>query len=377
MHELRSYNNTGQPIQPANGQPQTLLVPAAQPRQSNLTLTRIADLENQLAQLRGEMQGEPQERGHPRGYGMYSPTQAQTALGDQSASAMVNSVETLFPGVERTTLVQIIENRFKLANMYRLLASKKDRAESQWTISIGGIEFEQTERDRKESEYRISGFCKACAAYCGILVKLAPHGLRGDNTTALLIYTMNLYDLLEKYTGDGVKGYHFQFYRKRVTSGKGIYQPVDWRHLEGELVASKCFAHPAPRPSWVQSQKSTLTIARRTYELPIRESLSAPSYGPPGTSTTPYYTQQEYRSSNNQFISVPPRGLLAGSGGTTQTTQGCRNWNYRECRAVQCGFQHQCITCDSDHKGSQCPSGNNIPPPLPHQLPRTLEPPPS
>ena len=103
---------------------------------------------------------------------------------------------------------------------------------------------------------------------------------------------MNLYDLLEKYTWDGVKGYYFQYHRKRVASGKGIYQPLDWCHLDSELVASKCFAYPAPWPSWVQSQKSTSTIARRTYDLPIRESLTAPSYGPPGTSTTPYYTQQ-------------------------------------------------------------------------------------
>jgi len=171
MHQLRSYNNTGQPIPPANSQPQTLPVPAAQPQQSNPTLTRIADLESQLAQLRGEMEGEPQERGHPRAYGTYSPTQAQTALADESASAMVDSVETLFPRVERTTLVQIIENRFKPTNIYQLLASEKDRAESQRTISIGGIEFKQTERDGKESEYRMSGFFKAWAAYCGILVK--------------------------------------------------------------------------------------------------------------------------------------------------------------------------------------------------------------
>ena len=177
MHQLRSYNNTGQPIPPANSQPQTLPVPAAQPRQSNPTLTRIADLESQLAQLRGEMEGKPQERGYPRAYGTYSPTPAQTALADESASAMVDSVETLFPGVERTTLVQIIENRFKPTNIYRVLASEKDRAESQRTISIGGIEFEQTERDGKESEYRMSGLFKAWAVYCGILVKLALHGL--------------------------------------------------------------------------------------------------------------------------------------------------------------------------------------------------------
>ena len=152
----------------------------------------------------------------------------------------------LFPGVERCTLVQIIENRFKPTNIYRLLASEKDRAEAQRTISIRGIEFDQTERDGKESEYRMSGFFKAWAAYTGILVQLAPHGLQGELATALSIYTMNLYDLLEKYTWEGVKGYHFQFHRKRVASGRNIYQPAEWRQLDSELVASKCFAYAAP-----------------------------------------------------------------------------------------------------------------------------------
>jgi len=64
-------------------------------------------------------------------------------------------------------------------------------------IIIGGIEFEQAERDGRESEYRISSFFKAWAAYSGIQVKLAPSHLQGDLATALSIYTMNLYDLLD------------------------------------------------------------------------------------------------------------------------------------------------------------------------------------
>ena len=91
-----------------------------------------------------------------------------------------------------------------------MLATEKERAESQRTINIGGIEFEQAARDGKDSEYHMSNFFKAWAAYSGILVKLAPHGLQGDLATALLIYTMNLYELLEKYTWDSVKSYHFQ-----------------------------------------------------------------------------------------------------------------------------------------------------------------------
>lgn len=108
----------------------------------------------------------------------------------------------MFHGVKRSTLAQIIENCFKQSNIYRLLASEKELAETQRVINIGGVEFEQAERDGKESEYRMSSFFKAWAAYSGILVKLAPYGLQGELATSLFIYTMSLYDLLEnlKYT---------------------------------------------------------------------------------------------------------------------------------------------------------------------------------
>jgi len=56
-------------------------------------------------------------------------------------------------------------------------------------------------------------------------VKLAPQALPGELAIALFIYTMTLYNLLEKYTWDGVKSYHFWFHRKQVASGKSIYYP--------------------------------------------------------------------------------------------------------------------------------------------------------
>jgi len=96
-------------------------------------------------------------------------------------------------------------------------------------MNIGGVEFPQPERDGKESEDRmpVSAFFKAWAAYCGILIKLAPQALQGELATALCVYTMNLYDLLEKYTWEGVKSYHFQFHRKQVASAKHIYHPTE------------------------------------------------------------------------------------------------------------------------------------------------------
>jgi len=161
----------------------------------------------------------------------------------ESVSTIAASVEVLFPGVERSTLLQIIENRFKPTNIYWLLASEKKGAEMQRTISVGGIEFEQAERDGRESEYQISSFFKAWAAYSGILVQLAPSHLQGSLATALSLYTMNVYDLLEKYAWEGVKAYHFQFHRKRVVSGESICHASELQLLDSELVASKCFAH--------------------------------------------------------------------------------------------------------------------------------------
>ena len=193
-------------------------------------------------------------------------------LARESASAITNSVQALFPGVERSTLTQLAENRFKPTNIYRLLPSEKERAESQRTIIIGEVEFEQAECDGKESQYRMSSFFKAWAAYSGILVKLAPYGLQGQLGTTLFIYTINLYDQLEKYLWEGVKGYHFQFHRKRVASGKSIYLPSEWQQLDSELIASKCFALPIVRKAWPQSTSRTALSSRRFPELPIRES---------------------------------------------------------------------------------------------------------
>ena len=111
-------------------------------------------------------------------------------------------MNTRFPRLERRTKAQIIENQFKPTNIDRLLATEKEEAEKQWTFNIREIEFEQTERDGKESDYQMSSFFNAWAAYSGILVKLAPEPLQGELATSLFIYTLSLYDLLEKYTWD-------------------------------------------------------------------------------------------------------------------------------------------------------------------------------
>jgi len=322
---------------------------------SNLLLTQITELESQLAQLREEndrIQPIPRQ---PRELGMYPPLAPSIVLGTESASRIAESVEILFPGVERATLIQIIENRFKPTNIYRLLATEKDRAESQRTINIGGVEFEQAERDGKEGEYRMTAFFKAWAAYGGILVKLAPHALQGELATALTIYTMNVYDLLEKYTWEGVRSYHFQFHRKCVASGKNIYQPEDWRQLDSELVASKCFAHPTPRPSWPPTFQTVPAANRRIFELPYWDTVPGTGYTYPNATPTPSIGVPEQCASYSHHALVPPIIMPAGSPLSQRNGQACRNWNYRECRSSHCRYQHLCISCGSNHRLSYCP----------------------
>ena len=206
----------------------------------------------------------------------------------------------------------------------------------------------------------MSSFFKVWPIYSGILIKLAPHVLQGELATSLCIYTINLYNLLEKYTWEGVKSYHFQFHRKRVASGKSIYHPIDWRQLDSELVASKCFAHPVPQPTWIQTRKLVPSQQQRTFELPIRDLAPGPAYmnlGPTGHTAYP-----NAKCCPNYYKAVlPSSSMVAPSGGFQYNpVPACRNWNYRDCHSTQCRYQHSCITCTGSHRAAQCPSGCTV-----------------
>ena len=345
----------------ANTEPHTISHPrtGTHPPIANLTMVRIAELECQLAQLRaqGELERTLTEQ---NSLGMLNPTHTLIRDQSESASGIIELVETMFPGVEKATvtLLQIIENRFKPTNIYRLLAHEKERAETHRTINIGGVEFEQAERAGKESEYRMTIFFKAWAVYSGILIRLAPNGLQGELATALCIYTMNLYQLLEKYTWDGVKSYHFQFHCKRVTSRKRIYEPRDWRQLDSELVASKCFAHPVPRSTWATSLKQVRPQSRRTYELPIRERAPGSVYPYSSAAASTFFPSAEPRIASHQPGFTQARTPTLGSSLPLGTAPPCHNRNYRECSLAQCRYQHACISCGNSHKASQCTIGN-------------------
>jgi len=295
------------------------------------TLSRITDLETQLARLHAERQLGQTNEHLLREPGTYDPTLPLATIVPESASSTVESVEILFPSVERSTLAQIIENKFKPTNIYRLLATEKERAEAQRTINIGGIEFEQSERDGKECEYRMGNFFKAWAAYSGILIKLAPFALQGELAISLFMYTMSLYDLLEKYTWEGVRSYHFQFHRKRIANGKTIYLSQEWRQVDSELIASKCLAHPALRTTWNNPPGRTIAFPRRNFELPLRENTF--SFGNPhqGAGPSHYPSIPERRLLNQSAYSSNTASSLGGiTRATLLAPQPCRNWNYLE-----------------------------------------------
>lgn len=111
----------------------------------NLTSHWITALENQLAQLRTEQELEQRARREiPEdlvALGMYNLIYPTAQEPGESALGIPESVELPFPGVECSTLVQLIGNRFRGTNIYRLLPTEKERAESQPTINIGSIEF--------------------------------------------------------------------------------------------------------------------------------------------------------------------------------------------------------------------------------------------
>jgi len=329
-----------------------------QPPSANPTLMKIAEQESQLATLRA-----PEERqdqlAQPGALGTFNPIQSMIPLTDESASRVLDSVEIMFPAVERATLVQIIENKFKPTNIHRLLGSEKDRVETHRTINIGGVEFKKAEREGRQSEYRMSSFFKAWGVYSGILIKLAPYILQGDLATSLCIYTMNLDDLLEKYTYQGVKSYHFQFHRMRLASGKSIYHPSDWRQLESELVASKGFAHPVPRPPWIRTAKPAPSQQRRTFELPLRDPAPGKAYSNLSLTGNTTYPNTERRSNYYQAVATPTTPLPPSGGFQHHTAPVCRNRNFRDCRATQCRYQHSCITCSGNHQATQCLAGNN------------------
>jgi len=203
----------------------------------------------------------------------------------------------------------------------------------------------------------MSSFFKAWAAYSGILLKLAPYALQGELAIPLFLYTMSLYDLLEKYAWDDVRSYHFQFHRKRVASGKSIYLPDEWRLLDSELIASRCFTYPAIRNTWNPGPGKSSSFPRRVSELPLRDNPFSDGQTQHGALPTKYTSLPERRLAHLPTYALNP---TAGAHSTVaqSTSQGCRNWNYRECLALSCRYQHLCISCGNNHKAIAHTQGN-------------------
>ena len=91
--------------------------PPRQELQTDPTLLRIAELEAQLSQLRAEREPRVRAGQASRELCTYSSIPLPVVTAFESASGTAESVEALFPGIERSTLTQIIENKFKPTNI--------------------------------------------------------------------------------------------------------------------------------------------------------------------------------------------------------------------------------------------------------------------
>ena len=104
LHEDELFNRVVSRLHNQNPR----LTPTVSQRQQPVSDThfdRITDLENQLAQLRAESELMQPSRAAPRDLtSMYDPPQVPTTFTRDGASAIVESMEILFPGVERSTI---------------------------------------------------------------------------------------------------------------------------------------------------------------------------------------------------------------------------------------------------------------------------------
>ena len=107
---LSSQNNRPTPTPPRLPTIRATLSPREP--EPNTTRARIGDLAKQLAQLQVEQELSQASRHVGREPSTCNHTPPLAGLGIESTSATAESVEAIFPGVERSTLTQIIENRF-------------------------------------------------------------------------------------------------------------------------------------------------------------------------------------------------------------------------------------------------------------------------
>jgi len=109
--QLRTQHDPKPTTHPPNPLYSHLAPPGIQQAPPDQTLTRIAELESLLAELRAANRHN-QLLPQPGPLGTLYTTQTPIAVEGESASGIVDSVEIPFPAVEWSTRVQIIENRF-------------------------------------------------------------------------------------------------------------------------------------------------------------------------------------------------------------------------------------------------------------------------
>ena len=126
VHQLNSQISTQHPATYRTWQALPPSHSGTQPPLFCPTQPRMAELENQLAQLRAH-QGLKQTLVELNVLGMLNPARPLMWNIGEIASGIIDSVETIFPGVERGTVIQIIENRFKSINIYLYWLARRNQ----------------------------------------------------------------------------------------------------------------------------------------------------------------------------------------------------------------------------------------------------------
>lgn len=130
----------------------------------------------------------------------------------------------------------IKKNKFKPENIMKLSTSARRTREAAKSLKIGtkGLEIEATEEDCTTADAKGSiPLLRAFHVYTQILVFLAAPGNKLQLQFGLGKYAEHLMMLLEMYTWDSVRAYHFDFHQARIL--EGIDDAQAWKTPDHEL----------------------------------------------------------------------------------------------------------------------------------------------
>ena len=129
----------------------------------------------------------------------------------------------------------------------------------------------------------------------------------------------------------------------RPAPPRSEHYPDDWRKLDPELIASKCFLFPKPSSSngWTTTRGQFFGHQgdHGARMGPVAYHCTSAINNPPNTAHASPGTHSDARITR---------------AGHWQPSSSCRNWNYGEGHVQQCQYLHTCISCGANHQASQC-----------------------